>query len=59
MVQEMVADGVTFLLKHTATVHRILLKAISDVFMRMFEIPPPKTLENIQKNVFSAVLIPD
>ena len=24
-----------------------------------FEIPTPKTLENIQKNVFSAVLIPD
>ena len=26
---------------------------------RCFEIPTPKTLENIQKNVFSAVLIPD
>ena len=24
-----------------------------------FEIPTPKTLENMQKNVFSAVLIPD
>ena len=36
MVQEMVADGVTFLLKHTAIVHRTLLKAISDVFMKMF-----------------------
>ena len=33
---EIVADGVTFLLKHRAIVHRTLLKAITDVFMRAF-----------------------
>ena len=34
--QEIVADEVTFLLKHRAVVHRTLLNAITDVFMRMF-----------------------
>ena len=34
--QEIVADGVTFLLKHRAIVHRTLLNPITDVFMRMF-----------------------
>ena len=42
-----------------AIVHRTLLNAITDDFMRMFETPTPKTLENIQKNVFSVVLTPD
>ena len=37
MFQKMVADGVTFLLKHRAIVHRTLLSAITDVFMRSFE----------------------
>ena len=36
MFQEMVADGVTFLLKHRAIVHRTLLNAIAGVFMGMF-----------------------
>ena len=57
--QEIVADGVTFLLKHRARVHRTLLNAITDVFMRMFWNSYTKTLENIQKNVFSGVPIPD
>ena len=34
--QEIVADGVIFSLKHRAIVHRTLLKAITDVFMRIF-----------------------
>ena len=34
--QETAADGVTFLLKHRAIVHRTLLNAITDVFMRTF-----------------------
>ena len=34
--QEIVADGVTFLLKHRAIVHRTLLNAIAGVFMGMF-----------------------
>ena len=42
-----------------AIVHRTLLNAITDDFMRMFETPTPKTSENIQKNVFSVVLTPD
>ena len=37
MFQKMVADGVTFLLKHRAIVHRTLLSAITDVFMMSFE----------------------
>ena len=34
--QEIVADGVTFLLKYRAVLRRTLLNAITDVFMRMF-----------------------
>ena len=34
--QEIVADGVTFLLKYRAVLRRTLLNAIADVFMRMF-----------------------
>ena len=62
MFQEMVADGVTFLLKHRAIVHRTLLNANKDVLWGGFKIPALKTLENlenIQENVFSVVLIPD
>ena len=58
----MVADGVTFLLKHRAIVHRTLLNANKDVLWGGFKIPALKTLENlenIQENVFSVVLIPD
>ena len=60
--QEIVADGVTFLLKHRAIVHRTLLNANKDVLWGGFKIPALKTLENlenIQENVFSVVLIPD
>ena len=60
--QEIVADGVTFLLKHRAIVHRTLLNAKKDVLWGGFKIPALKTLENlenIQENVFSVVLIPD
>ena len=35
MFQKIVADGVTFLLKHRAIVDRTLLNAITDVMMRM------------------------
>ena len=62
MFQKMVADGVTFLLKHRAIVHRTLLNANKDVLWGGFKIPALKTLENlenIQENVFSVVLIPD
>ena len=62
MFQKMVADGVTFLLKHRAIVHRTLLNAKKDVLWGGFKIPALKTLENlenIQENVFSVVLIPD
>ena len=36
MFQEILADGVTFLLKHRAIVHRTLLNAMTDDFMMMF-----------------------
>ena len=45
-----------FLLKHRAIVHRTPSQMFS---WKFFEIPTPKSLENIQKNVFSGVQIPD
>ena len=48
-----------FLLKHRAIVHRTLLNGIADVMIRVFSNTYTETLENMQKNVFSAVLIPD
>ena len=57
--QEIVADGVTILLKQRAIVHRTILNAIPDVFMRMFWNTYTENLKNIQKNVFSVVLIPN
>ena len=36
MFQEIVADEVTFLLKHRAVVHRTLLNAITDITITMF-----------------------
>ena len=38
-----------FFTKTRAIAHRTLLNTIIDVMMRCFEIPTPKTLENIQK----------
>ena len=58
-LQEIVADGVTFLLKHRAIVHKNLLKPSQMFSWGCFETSTPETLENIQKNVFSVVLIPD
>ena len=54
--QEIIADGVTFLLKHRAIVLRTLVNAITYVFMRMFW--NTYTENFIQKNLFSVVLIP-
>ena len=61
MFQQIVVDWVTFLLKHRAIVHWTLLNGITDVFMRMFWNTYTENFgkKNIQKNVFSAVLIPD